>query len=65
MPIHVEEMTSEITVMDGELPFSEAQLEKLVNLVLRRLEGKQREAQKRQDATQLRSGSAPSVRIGK
>lgn len=65
MPIHVEEMTNEVTVVDGEMPLSEAQLEKLVNLVLRRLEGKQRAEQKRQEATKLRSGSAPSVRVGK
>lgn len=65
MPVHIEEMTSEITVRDGELPLSEAQVETLVNIVLRRLEGKQREAQKRLDATELRRGSAPSVRLGK
>lgn len=65
MPVHVEEMTSEVTVMEGELPLSQAQLDKLVNIVLARLEEKQRAAQRRQEATRLRSGSAPSVRPGK
>lgn len=37
MPIHVEEMLSEVAVSDGDLPFSEAQLAKLVTLVGRRL----------------------------
>jgi hypothetical protein len=37
VPIHVEEMLSELAVVDGDLPFTEAQLAKLVALVGRRL----------------------------
>lgn len=62
MPVHVEEMTNEVTVMDGELPLTDRQVDRLVNIVLKRLEGKKREAEKRQDATQLRKGSSPSAR---
>ncbi|HZH31982.1 MAG TPA: hypothetical protein VEY11_14545 [Pyrinomonadaceae bacterium] len=64
MPVHIEKMTNEVTVVEGELPLTEGQVEKLVNIVLTRLEGKQREAQKRQEATRLRRGSAPPVRFG-
>lgn len=64
MPVHIERMDNEVTVVDGELPLTDRQVEKLVNIVLSRLEGKQREAQKRQEATKLRRGSAPPVRFG-
>ena len=37
MPIHVGEMLSEVAVLDGDLPFTEDQLAKLVALVARRL----------------------------
>ena len=33
MPFHIEEVTSEVTVLDGDMPLSEAQVEKLVKLV--------------------------------
>jgi hypothetical protein len=59
MPVHVEEMTSEVTVVAGDLPLTEAQTEKLVKLVLRRLEQKQREAGRVREATQLRRGVTP------
>ena len=60
MPVHVEEMTSEVALVEGELPLSDAQIEKLVRLVLKRLGEKKREAQQVRDATQLRrQASAP------
>ena len=63
MPVHIEEMTSEVTVVDGELPLSEAQVERLVAAVIKRLEGKQREAAKRRAATELQRGAAPPARV--
>jgi hypothetical protein len=42
MPIHVEELLSEVTVFDGELPFTETQVTKLVALVAKRLAEQQR-----------------------
>ena len=63
MPVHVEEMTSEVTVFEGDLPLSEAQMEKLVQLVLLRLEEKQREARQIHEATALRRGAAPPMEI--
>ncbi len=63
MPVHVEEMSSEVTVVSGDLPLSEAQLEKLVKLVLRRLEQHQREGARVREATQLRRGATPPTPI--
>ena len=64
MPLHIEDITNEVTVVDGELPLSEAQVERLVAVVLKRLEGKEREASKRRAATELRRGAAPPARVG-
>jgi hypothetical protein len=64
MPVHVEEMTSEVAVMDGDLPLSEKQVEKLVQIVLRRLEEKTREAEMSREATALRRSARPRIQIG-
>jgi hypothetical protein len=42
MPIHVEEMQTEVTVFDGDLPLSAAQLERLVELIAARLAERER-----------------------
>jgi hypothetical protein len=55
MPVHVDEMTTEVEAFEGELPLSPAQLEKLVDLVLRRLEEKQRDQQLLREATEIRT----------
>ena len=61
MPVHIDEMNSEVSVFDGDLPFSPAQLERLIQIVLQRLD--QREQGKRQhlEATRLRSRAAPPL----
>jgi hypothetical protein len=64
MPVYVEEMTSEVAVFEGELPLTEAQIEKLVKLVLRRLEEKQREVRHIREATVLRREAAPPLLVG-
>lgn len=64
MPIYVETLSSDVTVVEGELPLSEAQLERLARLVLRRLEEQQRAAQKVYQATRLRERAAPPTPIG-
>ncbi|MCG8346183.1 MAG: hypothetical protein MI924_00200 [Chloroflexales bacterium] len=63
MPIHVGEVSSEIQVFEGDLPLSEAQIEKLVAIVMKRLERQQREAKRDRDATLIRRRSAPPLRI--
>jgi hypothetical protein len=64
MPVHVEEMSSEVAVMDGDLPLSEKQVEKLVQIILRRLEEKKREAESSREATMLRHSARPRIQIG-
>jgi hypothetical protein len=64
MPVHVEELTSEVAVIQGDLPLTEAQIDKLVKLVLKRLEEKQREAKQNREATSLRHGVTPSTPMG-
>lgn len=61
MAVHIDEMSSEVSVFDGDLPLSPAQLERLIQIVLQRLD--QREQGKRQhlEATRLRSHAAPPL----
>ena len=63
MPINVENMTSDVTVLDGDLPLSEAQLEKLVRLVIKRLKEQEVEGKYVREATMLRRQAAPSTPI--
>ena len=44
MPIHVEELRTELAMFDGELPLSEAQLAKLVALIGERLAESKRDS---------------------
>lgn len=64
MPVHVEEMTSEVAVLDGDLPLSEKQVEKLVLVVLRRLEAKKSETESNRNATMLNLAARPAIRVG-
>jgi hypothetical protein len=64
MPVHIEEMSTEVTALDGELPLTERQIERLVQIILKRLEAKQREARQTQEAVSLKRGAAPRARVG-
>jgi hypothetical protein len=64
MPIHVGEISSDVSVFDSDLPLSEAQIEKLVAIILQRLEKKQREQELSREATVIRRSSAPPLPIG-
>ena len=57
MPVHIDDMTTEVEAFEGELPLSPQQLEKLVELVLRRLEDKQRERDASHESTRIRTGA--------
>jgi uncharacterized protein YeaC (DUF1315 family) len=60
MPLHIEELTSEVTVMDGDSMLTEKQKEAIVQMVLKRLGEKGREAEHRSRCTELRrQASAP------
>jgi hypothetical protein len=64
VPVHIGEVTSDVTMFDSELPLSEAQLERLVSLVARRLGERRRAEEQTRAATTLRRDAAPPDPIG-
>ena len=64
MSVQVGEMESEVTVMDGEMPFNERQLDRLVEMVCKRLEKKKREQEQVNESTTLTRSAAPPARVG-
>jgi hypothetical protein len=62
MPVHVGEMTSEVSVADGELPLSPGQLEQVVAAVLRQLEQRDRDRRDSKEATVLRASATPALK---
>ncbi len=63
MPVHVEQMTTEVTAVEGDLPLSEKQVEMLIEKVLARLAEKKRDEGQAREATQLRTGATPTLPI--
>jgi hypothetical protein len=61
MAVHVEEMVSEVTVVGGELPLTEAQLERIADFVMARIDQRERDRAMARAATQLRPMSVPEV----
>lgn len=61
MPVHIEDMTSEVGVLDGELPLTEAQLEHLTEILLERLERRQREQAQSRSEAGFRYSAAPNL----
>jgi hypothetical protein len=58
--VHIERLTSEVSVQEGDLAMSQAQVDKLVALVISKLEDRAREAQRARCATKLtRQASRP------
>ena len=55
MPVHVDELSSEVTVVEGELPLTTPQIEKLVKLVMGRIADEHRNEERKRAATRLRS----------
>ena len=64
MPIEIQRLESDITVLDGELPLSEEQIQMLVERVCAHLEAKQRQEQRERETTALRHSAAPPLKIG-
>jgi hypothetical protein len=64
MPIEVGRFTTEVTVADGDLPLTPAQVEKLIQMVIRRVEDRQKEHSRVRDLTAIRSQAAPPTRAG-
>jgi len=59
MAVHVEEMSSEVSVFDGSLPLSQEQIEQLVKIIMQRMEQKQHQARRNQEETSMRSSVIP------
>lgn len=64
MTVHIEEMSSEVTVVEGELPLTPKQLDKLVKLVLKCIADKKLETSRNREATQLKRQSSPPFEPG-
>ena len=62
MPLHIERMTSDVSLQD--LSMTPAQLDKLVALVINKLEERAREAQKARAATALKRQASPPLEAG-
>ncbi len=59
MPIHVEQMNTDVSVVEGEVPLAPAQLEKLVELVMRRIEEKRRGDEQLKASVRIQRSAAP------
>lgn len=60
MPVLIDELRSDVTVLEGDVPLSEAQIEKLIKIVLSRLDRKLRDTEQGREATQMRTQAAPA-----
>ena len=65
MPLHIEELFSEVTVIDADSFLTEAQKETLVQMVLKRLGEKARDATRKGKATELKRQAAPPFEVGR
>lgn len=61
MPIHIEDVTSDITVVDGDLPLSPQQLEALTARVMARVVQQERAAARQRDAMLVRRSVVPPL----
>ncbi len=61
MPVHIDKMTSEVGVLDGELPLNESQIDRLTQIIMDRLEHRRRESELASEENGFRSSMAPSV----
>ncbi|MEU4560120.1 hypothetical protein AB0F72_17190 [Actinoplanes sp. NPDC023936] len=59
MPLHIGSLTTDITVVDGELPLSERQVCQIAAAVVRLLEVRDRDARRQQEATRIRRSVQP------
>ncbi len=60
MPVHIEKMTSDVSIREGDSRMSPADVERVVNLVITRLDERARDAMRARAATTLtRQASKP------
>jgi hypothetical protein len=63
VPVNIEQVTSDVTVFDDDLPLSQSQIDRLVEIVIQRLERRQREKESSRGAMTLRTRAMPSLPI--
>jgi len=63
MALHIEDMSAELTVVDGDLPLSEAQVARLVAAVVARLHELEREHKEDRAARALTASAAPPLGV--
>ena len=64
MPMHVEKLTSEVTLHEGDLSLTPAEVEKLVAIILARIEKQKREGDLSRNATKLTKQAAAPFEAG-
>lgn len=64
MQVHIEKLTSDVSVQTGDLSLTQAQIEKLVALVISKLEDRAREAKRACAATTLTQQAAKPFEAG-
>jgi len=64
MPVNIEQISSQVNVVDSDLPFDERQLERIVDLVIARLQERQRDARWSEEATTIRKSAMPDEGSG-
>jgi hypothetical protein len=64
LPVHIDEITSDVVVAGADLPLSHAQVERLVSLVIKRLKEKDHAAKQAREATRINQQAAPPMQVG-
>ena len=60
MSLHIGSLTADVTVVDGELPLSDKQVARVAQAVLRLLVEKERDEQRRHEATCITRSTRPT-----
>jgi hypothetical protein len=61
MTVHIERLTSDVSVSEGALALTPQQIDQLVALVIGKLEDRAREAQRMRAATHVRRSAVPGT----
>ena len=64
MTLHIGKLTHEVSVHDADMSLSPAQTERIVALVLARLEERAREARRNEAATKIHRQASKATRMG-
>ena len=65
MPLHIGELNTKVTVVDGELPLTPRQIDALVTIVIARLDELNRFAAERRSDQSIRSSVIPDSGRGR